>query len=221
MSFRNHLYGNNKNEGLVSQLSKRVGIIQKLSKQVSTKKLKCFIEGIFYSKLNYCLPLYGNVFGLEIYKDANTKYRSYTKRDNNKLQVLQNKVCRILTKSGSRAPTVTLLDNTESLSVQQMIALQTIIMTHKILRTSKPSYIANKIRYAENKLYLRSSCNLLQNLNIKLNQSKEGFINRAIILYNKLDDDVKMSPSLNLFKKEARKWVKVNIPVKPQDFQGY
>ena len=92
MSFKHHLYGDVENEGLIPQLSKRVGIIYKLSKQVSSDKLRCFIDGIFYSKINYCLSVYGNVFGLEAYKDKSTKYMNFTKKDNNKLQVLQNRV---------------------------------------------------------------------------------------------------------------------------------
>ena len=58
MSFKNHLYGDEENEGLVSQLSKRAGIIFKLSKQVPADKLTPFVEGIFHSKFNYCLPVY-------------------------------------------------------------------------------------------------------------------------------------------------------------------
>ena len=81
-------------------------------------------------------------------------------------------------------------------------------------------YIANKIRSAEHKLNLRSSYGLVEKPSLKLNQSREGFIYRAITLYNKLDDEVKLCHNLNHFKNEARKWIKRNIPVKPQDDPG-
>ena len=191
-----------------------MGIIYKLSKQVSNEKLKCFIEGIFYSKLSYCLCVYGNVLGLEVYKDNSTKYISYTKKDNHKLQVLQNKINRILTKSSHRTSTKDLLNMTNSLSIQQMIALQTILMTFKILKTSKPQYLANKIRYAENHHMLRSSSNSLQKSNLKLSQSREGFINRSITLYNILHEGKRKCCGINQFKGETRKLVKEHFQVK-------
>ena len=53
-------------------------------------------QGIFYSKLGYCLPLFSNTWGLETYKDGNTRSSGFTKEDNRKLQVIQNQVARLL-----------------------------------------------------------------------------------------------------------------------------
>jgi len=102
LTWKEHLHGEtwrvDKNEpGLLSQLSQRVGMLRKLSKLVPKSKLKNFAEGLFYSKLNYCLPVFGNVFGLEEYRDRNRRYVSFTLEDNRKLQVLQNSVMRLIT----------------------------------------------------------------------------------------------------------------------------
>ena len=48
-----------------------------------------FAAGLFYSKLNYCLPLFCNTWGLEKYKDKGTRFTCFTK------EVLQNKVVRL------------------------------------------------------------------------------------------------------------------------------
>ena len=90
MTFQHHLYGNDEHEGLIPQLSKRAGVLTKLSKIISPEKLTPLADNIFYSKLNYCLPVYGNVFGIERYKQHGTRYLNYTLRDNKKLQMLQN-----------------------------------------------------------------------------------------------------------------------------------
>ena len=90
MTWKNHLYGDTNNTGLIPQLSQRIGILKKLSRRMSKARLRVFASGIFYSKLQYCLPVFGNVFGLEKYRDINNKYTSFTKSDNNRLQVLQN-----------------------------------------------------------------------------------------------------------------------------------
>ena len=108
-----------------------------------------FAEGIFYSKLNYCLPVFGHVFGLERYSYTDTRSPTYTKEDNRKLQVLQNSVMRLLTDSKRETPTADLLKLTNSLSIQQMVAVQTLSMVHKIINTSKPVYLARKLKMSE------------------------------------------------------------------------
>ena len=70
--------------------------MKQLSKYMNKEKLMLFASGIFYSKLSYCLSVFGNVFGLEHYREENTRYTSYTKEDNNRLQILQNKLNRLL-----------------------------------------------------------------------------------------------------------------------------
>ena len=89
-----HLYGIAENEGLIQQLSKRLGMLKILSNHMERKNLSFFASGMFYAKMIYCLPLYGNVFGLDEYKEDSSRYQSFTKKDNQKLQVLQNNLNR-------------------------------------------------------------------------------------------------------------------------------
>ena len=88
--------------------------------------LKCYIDGIFNSKLNYCLPVFGNVLRLDSYKETSTRYISYTTADNNELQILQNKVHRILLNADRNTSTKELCERADNLSVQQMIAHSTL-----------------------------------------------------------------------------------------------
>jgi hypothetical protein len=130
MTWKHHLHGDDDNEGLIPQLSKRIGILKKLSSRMSRERLKLFASGLFYSKLSYCLPVFGNVFGTDKYKEENNKYTSFTVGDNNKLQVLQNNLNRLLTDTDFNTSTKDLLEMTDSLSVQQMIAYQTMVIGH-------------------------------------------------------------------------------------------
>ena len=52
-------------------------------------------SGIFYSKLEYCLPVFGNNSGMGKYGES-SKMRGMTAADCNKLQVIQNSVNRKL-----------------------------------------------------------------------------------------------------------------------------
>ena len=94
LTWKNHLYGDEDNQGLIPKLSKRVGMLQRLSKFMPKQRLKNFASGLFYSVMSYCLPVFGNVFGLATYKEKNSRYSSFTFNDNHQLQVLQNKVNR-------------------------------------------------------------------------------------------------------------------------------
>ena len=216
LTWSNHLYGDEENEGLVTQLSKRIGILKKLSTRMSKERLKLFVSGIFYSKLSYCLPVFGNVFGLERYKEENNRYTSYTMADNHNLQVLQNKVNRLLTGSLYNTPTIDLLEETGSLSIQQMIASQTLLMTYKVLQSRKPSYLSKKLIEKQTGQHLRGLAGSLNQPKQSLSISKEGFINRGRTLMNMLDASLRCEPNLVQFKTGLKEWVKENIAAKPK-----
>jgi hypothetical protein len=105
LTWQNHLYGEEDNTGLVPQLSKRLGMLKRLFKYTSKEKPRYFSSGIFYSKLNYCLPVFGNIFGLDKYKEENRRYFSFTVKGHHKLQVLQNKLNKLLLNAEYNTPT--------------------------------------------------------------------------------------------------------------------
>ena len=119
--------------------------MKQLSKYMDREKLMFFASGIFYSKLSYCLPVFGNIFGLDKYKEENRKYFSFTVKDNQNLQVIQNKLNKLLLDADHNTSTAELLHQTGSLSVHQMIAYQTAVSTYKIVKSGKPSYISAKM----------------------------------------------------------------------------
>ena len=92
LTWQHHLHGDEVNSGLIPQLKQRVGTLRRLSKYMDRRRLKMMSSGIFYSKLVYCLPVFGNVFGLDRYKNTSSKSPSFTSTDCLKLQVLQNSV---------------------------------------------------------------------------------------------------------------------------------
>lgn len=211
MTFCDHLYGTKDEPGLVQQLSQRTGIINKLSKQISPDKLKAIVDGIFYSKLSYCLPLFGNIFSLPSYKDNGSRFISFTQKDNRILQTLQNKVNRILTKSPYRTSTEALLKKTGSLLIQQMIAMQTLIMTFKVLKSKKPSYLSDAFVFNDHSYALRNGKNVLKRPGVKLCQRKEGFVYRSITLFNALPEEKRTEDDLPKFKDQMKEWVKETI----------
>ena len=207
LTWKNHLYGDGENEGLVQQLSKRVGIIKMMAKHMKRENLKFFVSGIFYSKLNYCLPVYGNVLGLETYKEDNSRHQSYTTKDNSKLQVLQNSVNRVLLDARYDTPTEDLLRKTGSLSIQQMIAYHTTVLAYKIVKAGKPSYIKERLQEKRCGIGLRNKHRSILVNNKKLAISREGFIYRAATLLNKIGEELRAEEKLGKFKMNLKKLI--------------
>ena len=86
-------------------------MIAQLSKVITKKKFKNIISGIITSKPLYGIPLVSNVWGVADIADSSRRFISFTKEDFRKLQVLQNKVLRILTETKERnEPTKNLLN---------------------------------------------------------------------------------------------------------------
>ena len=210
LTWKSHLYGNENGSivGLIQQLSQRVGVLKRISHKMSSERLKAFAEGIFYSTLKYCLEVFGNVFGLQKYKEKSSRYTAYTISANKDLQVLQNKVNRLLLNKWKDISTEDLCRETGSLSVQQLIANSTLNTALKIIRTGKPSYLASKFVMNE-----RSTAYIQP---VRKSISSEGFINRALSLLNKAGPSIFTSISARESKKKVREWVLRNIEIKPK-----
>ena len=222
MTWHEHLHGEqwrteeDNNMGLIPQLSQRVGILRKLSRYTSKKKLKMLISGIFYSKLSYCLPLFSNTWDLDNYSEVVQRFSSYTKEDNRKLQVLQNQVSRLQLdyhdqersrRRKQNMSTKELLEKTGDLSVHQLGAQSTLIMVRKIITSKKPSYLSDRLITTQ-PLNNRSE---LATMTTSLNLRKSSFLYRGIKLFNQLPEELRKATEMTEFKDMSRKWVVENV----------
>ena len=216
MTWKEHLYGDAENMGLISQLKQRVGTLKRLSRYTSRKSLRMLASGIFYSKLEYCLPVFGNYSGIGGYGES-SKMRGMTAADCNKLQVLQNSVNRILTGARVGTRTEDLLNETNTISVHQMIAFSTLLMVFKVLKSGKPTYIARKLGITrEAGMAMRGWDGLTVKVpNYYLDISRGGFIYRGAKLFNKLPRTLREEKRTEAFKTELKIWVRRNVSIKP------
>ena len=215
-TWHHHLYGDYSNPkkpipGLVSQLSKRVGMLSRLVHLLPANKFKMLAEGIFFSKLRYCLQLFGNVRGTESMKDSDSRYNAFTKSNLQRLQTLQNKVMRLLTGHSYETPVLTLLKECNMLSINQLIAFSTIMTTFKVRMKNQPHYLAEQLNNP------RQTQRNQQNIDVRfrLTTGRQGFMYRAAREWSNLPASLKQQTNLYKFKKGAKQWVVSNIPAIP------
>ena len=142
------MYGNEENQGLMKQLSTRVGIIKKLRKYLPPARLRVLYEGVFSSKLLYGMAVWGRIWQIPGSMDEDQSTRtspSLTKEDVRKLQVLQNKCMRLMTDSDYKTTTKVLLAQTNLLSVHQQMAHVSLSQVYNIWKTKLPTYHYKRI----------------------------------------------------------------------------
>ena len=114
---------------------------------------------------------------------------------------------------------MTLLRVTESLSVQKTIALQTLVMVHKIVYTNKPAYLAERLKFRNEEdgmETLTRGLGMITNISRRLSTSRGGFLYRGSKLFNKLPQELRTEPILKKFKEGVKKWVIVNVKARPR-----
>ena len=105
-------------------------------------KFNTICQGIFYSKLLYCLQIVGNVWGVGTTDEETRRFTAFTKEDNRKLQ---NMVLRLKTKMRRGIETTTLISRSRDISVEQLTALSSLTTLQKMIHSGKPEYITRKL----------------------------------------------------------------------------
>ena len=217
LSWNSFLYGSN-NVGLLSQLSQRIGIIKQICKYMSINQLNSVINGLFMSKLLYCLPLFSNVWGIESMDETDRRFSAFTKEDMRKMQVLQNRVLRIKSQNFElNTPTTELVRLCGDLSVQQLGVFHTLLQVFKIISTEKPVYLADRLKPRRADLdcvFPHRHANTIRARG-DLTLARSGFVYRGAQLWNLLPSALRGQTEFNTFRKELRIWVAANVPVKP------
>ena len=210
MTWEHQLYGNDEHKGLVTKLSQRAGLIRRLSFVMPKDKLIIMAEGIFFSLLNYCLEVFGNVWGIETYDETDRHSPAFRKDDNMRLQVLVNKVLRALTGLDYETPISVLSSRSGQLSVHQRTAVFTLTSVHKALKNQEPLYSHSLLHPDQDQV--RTNCRRVE---CKLSISRGSFYYRGSRLYNQLPANLTSIPKLPAFKKSVKQWVRDNIPLLP------
>ena len=197
--------------GLFKQLSQRVGMLKKLVKMAPIPKFRMLCQGIFYSKVLYCLQVYGNTWGFG-YDEGSKRSAGFTLGDARKLQVLQNSICRMMTGLSKDTSTKDLMEASGELSIHQLTAYHTLLTVHKTKTSGKPEYLNKRLQFTQADENFVHSTRQLNMIYVKQNISREVFMYRGGLLWIHLPDDER---KLGRFKARVKSWVKQNVKDKP------
>ena len=211
MSWKNHLYGDENESGLLRTLSQQLGILKKLRKYTEPKRYLTLMSGIFMSRLMYGISAWGYVSGIP---GQQAEFRAgITKRDIQRLQSLQNKALKLTFYRDPMYPTKLLMKETNQLSINQLIALHIIMSTYKINLSKKPEYHYERLFGTMNG-DARTRSNQLRRVEFRLNLGRSSYFYQASRLWAVIPEEIKQSPSLGTFKVKIKSWIKENIPLK-------
>ena len=218
LTWRNHLYGDEAHPGLLSELSKRAGVLRILRKYLPDAKFRQAVAAIFTSKLIYCISVWTGIWGIPGQENDGNKV-TIGKQDLRRLQVLQNKTLRLLTRADRSTPTSTLTSLARCLSVHQLGAYHTANQVYQVHQSRRPVY--HHVRLFQNNLLVqdhvtvRSQNNLQSRINFNLSTCRSSFFYQGAKLWSALPMDVKTSRNSDQFKSRCKNWIRRNIKVKP------
>ena len=141
------------------------------------------------------------------------------KEDMRKLQILQNKTFRLLTRADKMTPTTTLTNMARSLSVHQLGAYHIAAQVFKIYLSKKPDYhhsrLFNNPQLNQDQVIVRSQNNLQTRVNFNLSTCRGSFFYQGAKLWSALPMNVKNSRNAEQFSRRCKAWIRSNIRVKP------
>ena len=127
LKFHEHIRDNE--DSMLKILNQRLNALKKVGTTASFKSRKSIANGIFMSNLIYLIPLWS---GCD---------KSLIKS----LQIVQNKVARVVTRCDKRTPIPILLAQCGWLSVTQLSVYHSLLLVYKILSTGSPKYLYSKL----------------------------------------------------------------------------
>ena len=98
-----------------------------------------------------------------------------------------------------------LFEKVKWLTVNQLVAYQTLVNVYKIRKNSEPEYLSDLLNRDSRGLRIIRT-------NTKLNLAQKSFTFRGASLWNELPLDVRNSVSISSFKKKAKEWTVRWVP---------
>ena len=113
-------------------------------------------------------------------------------------------------------PTRVLLNKCKWLSVKQLVFYQTVLTTHKIVKTKAPMYLHNKMNNShpyKTRQATEGGIRFGEQFDVQSGLSRKSFCYRGTLDYNRIPADIRTAKTTATFKYKLKNWIKTNIPI--------
>ena len=176
------------------KISQRIGFISRLRKCLPVKITKLLANSLVMPHFDYCNLVWSNC----------------TIDLGNKLQVLQNRLARIILYEGPRAHVNDMLCKLNWKNLNDRSHFNLILLVHKCLTESAPDYLKDMFNYVHNlhACGTRSSSNLhLYHNKVRTEAGKRTFHYRGTTVWNSLPSHLKSINNSDVFKQALANFI--------------
>ena len=163
-----------------NKLSKSIAIIYRASHVLDTNALYCLYNAIFKPHINYCIEVWGNTY----------------KNNTNPVFILQKKVMRIVCHARSLDHTSKMFCQLDILKIYDLIDFNTCIFMYKVFHKLVPLTLQNKFSMSSSKKYQNNFYVMFA----RTRRKQFSITIKCVSLWNSLNNIVKLSSSLRIFK---------------------
>ena len=188
------IYSNLNMNDHVKQLKKSILFelrkISSIRDVITNDACKKLVVSLLFSKLDYCNSLLSNTSAENI----------------SRLQSIQNNAARLVLKKRKRDDATPLLFQLHWLPVCQRVKYKAATIVYKCIEESAPQYLQDIISFHQPNRNLRSSSDqrLLEISRTRLKASQKSFSYFGPSIWNSLPYEIRISPSLDTFKKKLK-----------------
>ena len=196
MKWRSHIISSE--FSLARQLAQRINGLTKIASCTSFRTRLMVANGIFQSKLCYCIQVWGGAEGYLL----------------NALQRLQNKAARAVTRKCWSTATRTLLKECKWLSVRQLVFYHTVLSVHKIVTSGQPTELNKNFSTAYHYSTRQATSGGVRTSGTsRTKRSQSSFTYRGASEYNGIPASIRQLKNIETFKLRLKQWTEQNIPI--------
>ena len=174
LAWSNHI------DQLTYNVSKRIGIIQRIKYYLPSSTLNLLVNALVMPLIDYCNSVWSN---------CNVQY-------SNSLQILHNRLARILLSADSRTSVNDLMTKLSWNKLEQRWNDQLLITTFKCLQGNAPSYLSSNFLFSDSAHSMGTWSQTFQCLLLplwKTNPGRRSFHFRAVNRWNKLSNYIRLN----------------------------
>lgn len=177
----------------IRKAARKFGVLCRISRYLTTDAKILIYKSIIAPHFDYCASI--------LFLATRQQFK--------RMQVLQNKVMRLILRCDRLTPRQNMLDCLQWMSVRQRVEYNTLVFVFRVTRGMTPQYLTNTVIYGRDiHRYDTRRAGDLRLMNCKKACTQNSLFYKGYSLYNQLPEAVKRSNNLREFKRLCKERVR-------------